>query len=88
MLKIFSVAYNSKSLTVNLNFLQQVLFYDKDIHLHDILNYYGLEVDKETERVRFEKVKFDNAKHVVSNVFFSIIITVIEKKRKFKLLFP
>ena len=61
----FSVAYQSKSLTVPSEWLQKVLLYEnRDLLLQDC-HYYGLEIVNRTD-VRFERIKFDTSKLIVS----------------------
>lgn len=58
ILKCFSVAYQSKVLTVRNEWLKNVLLYDSDKRLIDDLRYYGIQIDDKNRNTRFAKTDF------------------------------
>lgn len=66
ILQQFSIAYQSKVLTVPLKWLSVILCCDDMILLSNDCIYYGLEINKENTGVKFDKTKFDMEKALVS----------------------
>lgn len=61
LLNIFAAAYNSKVLSVPLEWLQKIFIYPDEAELEKDLLYVNLLMDDD-RRVKFEKAKFDISK--------------------------
>lgn len=64
----FSVAYQSKVLTVPLDWLKAIMFYTSIRQLTTDLQYYGLTVDLNSNTIKFQRDLFQSAKPVVCNL--------------------
>lgn len=69
ILAMFSIAYNSSTLKVPIDFLQRLLIYDETENLTKDLNDLGICSSSSEEKpavVKFERKKFDSSKLIVS----------------------
>lgn len=59
LLQSFSMGYQSKVLTVPLEWLSEVLLIDSMEHLEQDCKYYGITVDRKTKTAKFAKADFN-----------------------------
>lgn len=69
MIECFSVAYHSKVLSVPMDWLKNILFYDSIHHLTSDLKYYGLTSDAQTKTIKFQRDEFQSSKQTVILTF-------------------
>lgn len=65
LIECFSVAYQSKVLTVSLDWLKDILFCESALQLVWDLKYYGLESDPKTKTIKFQRDSFQASKPIV-----------------------
>lgn len=58
ILQSFSIAYQSKVLTVSNEWLMNILLYDSERRLIEEFTYYGIQINEKTHNVRFNKADF------------------------------
>lgn len=66
MLFRFSSAYHSKTLTVPIKWLTDLLLYDDDQLLVSDCKYYNIDVNLDCRDIKFNKFNFEQKKNVVS----------------------